>query len=61
MLRIMPDAAAGRDRDNLPEILKSIEVNKQPQIIRNGSPSCRMREFQSELCGESKKWAMDAC
>ena len=64
MLRIMPDAAAGRDRDNLPEILKSIEVNKQQQKIRKhcpGSPNCHAREFQSELRGESKKLAMDAC
>ena len=55
---MMPDVAAGRDRDNLPEILKSIEVNKKQQKIWKHcpeSPNCRTREFQSELCGESKK------
>ena len=57
-----PDAVASRDRDNLPEILKSIEVNKKQQKIWKHcpeSPNCQAREFQSELCGESKKLAMD--
>ena len=55
-----PNMAAGRDRGNLPEILKSIEVNKMQQKIWKHcpeSPNCSVREFQSELCGESQKLA----
>ena len=50
------DAAASRDRDNLP-------TKKQQKIWKQcpGSPNCRAIEFQSEMCGESKKSAMDAC
>ena len=51
-----PDAVASRDRDNLPETLKSIEVHKKQQK-NSETPNCRAREFQSELCGESKKHA----